>query len=81
MYTSYMCLCDINKQRGSLRLVPLPDSSILIDSTLYLSSGTSVKHVFVSSQETGRSEAAELLGCETVRRMPDWRDLAFRAAA
>lgn len=40
-----------------------------------------MKHVFVSSQETGQSEGAELLGCERVQCMPGWRDLVFTAAA
>lgn len=76
MYMYNMCLCDMNMK---IRLAT--DGSILIDSALYLSSSASVEHVFVSSQETGQSEGAELLGCERVQCMPGWRDLVFTAAA
>lgn len=82
MYKSNMCLCDITKPAGhSLRLKRLPDSSILIDSTLYLSSSTSMEHVFVSSRETGQSERLKLLRCEIVQCMPGWGELLFTAAA
>lgn len=47
----------------SLRLDWLPAASILIDSSRYLSSSTSRKHVFVSIQETGWSES----GCSGVK--------------
>lgn len=48
---------DIKKwAEKTLRLAWLPASSILIDCSCYLSSSTSRKHVFVSSQETGWSQ-------------------------
>lgn len=82
MYKSNMCLCDITKPVGhSLRLKRLPDRSILIDSTLYLSSSTSMEHVFVSNRETGQSERLKLLRCERVQCMPGWGELLFTAPA